>query len=413
MNRPHSCPRCGVALPTGRDPDAPCPRCLLELGFHEGESAAAGSSPAPAELAPHFPQLEILELVGRGGMGSVYRARQKNLRRDVALKILSMEASGDPAFAERFTREARALASLSHPNVSAVYDFGEAGGFFYLVLEYVDGANLRQILRAGRLSPHEALALVSQMCAALQYAHEHGVVHRDIKPENVLLDKTGKLKIVDFGLAKMLGVAPSISPLTRSNQAMGTLHYMAPEQIEHPLQVDHRADLFSLGVVFYELLTGELPLGRFEPPSQRVSIDVRLDDVVLKALAKEPDRRYQTAVAIRTDVDAIATSRPHRAPPPPPARTKSSGALKVVAVVAGIGLVVMLFFGCVAAALALFLGYDPAYSGEATGEQSFVTDPSDVDAYAVDLVESAVRELALESDRAPPVDVPPDAEEPR
>jgi predicted Ser/Thr protein kinase len=264
------------------------------------------AAPTPAELASHFPQFEILELVGQGGMGAVYRARQAKLERLVALKILPPAAGRDLSFAERFTREARALARLNHPNIVGVYDFGQADGLYYFLMEFVEGANLRHVLREGHLQPRQALRIVPQLCDALQYAHDEGIVHRDIKPENVLLDKKGRIKIADFGLAKLLGHAAEDYALTGSHQVMGTPHYMAPEQMEKPLTVDHRADIYSLGVVFYEMLTGELPLGRFAPPSQKVDIDVRLDDVVLRALAKEPERRYQHASDVKTELESIA-----------------------------------------------------------------------------------------------------------
>src|SRR5262249_10239250 len=148
---------------------------------------------------------ELLELLGQGGMGAVYKARQPHLDRLVAVKVLSPELGRDPAFAERFTREARALAKLSHPHVVAVYDFGKAGELCYFIMEYVDGANLRQLMAGGRLSPSETLAIVPQICDALQYAHQEGIVHRDIKPENILLDRKGRVKIADFGLARLVG----------------------------------------------------------------------------------------------------------------------------------------------------------------------------------------------------------------
>jgi hypothetical protein len=175
-------------------------------------------------------------------------------------------------------------------------------------MEFVDGVNLRRLLDAGKLAPEAALAIVPQICDALQYAHDHGVVHRDIKPENVLLDKEGRVKIADFGLAKLVGRAAQDFTLTAAGQVMGTPQYMAPEQIEHPQDVDHRADIYSLGVVFYQMLTGELPLGRFQPPSKKVQIDVRLDEVVLRALEKEPERRYQQASDLKTRVETIATT---------------------------------------------------------------------------------------------------------
>ena len=239
-------------------------------------------------------------------MGVVYKARQKRLDRLVALKILSPKIGQDPAFAERFAREARAMAMLSHPHVVAVHDFGQIDGLYYFLMEFVDGVNLRRLLDTGKLAPEEALAIVPQICEALQYAHDHGVVHRDIKPENLLLDKEGRVKIADFGIAKLVGKDAKDLTLTGAGQIIGTPQYMAPEQIEHPLQVDHRADIYSLGVVFYQMLTGELPIGRFAPPSKKVQIDVRLDEVVLRALEKEPERRYQQASEIKTQVETIA-----------------------------------------------------------------------------------------------------------
>src|SRR5262245_94069 len=172
-------------------------------------------------------------------------------------------------------------------------------------MEYVDGTSLRNVIRHGQLDSRQALALVPQICDALQYAHDEGVVHRDIKPENILLDRKGRIKIADFGLAKLLGAAAEEEGLTGRRHVMGTPHYMAPEQLEKPKQVDHRADIYSLGVVFYEMLTGELPLGRFQPPSQKVQVDVRFDEVVLRALEKEPERRYQHASDLKSDLDQI------------------------------------------------------------------------------------------------------------
>jgi predicted Ser/Thr protein kinase len=310
-----NCPQCGTQLPADA-PEGLCPQCLLKGVISSAHEAAKSAPPpqtaaysAPAaptveELATLFPQLEVIELIGRGGMGAVYKARQPALDRLVALKVLPPEAGRDPAFAERFGREARALARLVHANVVAVYDFGKAGEFYYLVMEYVDGANLRQVLRDGQLSPAQALRIVPQICDALQYAHEEGVVHRDIKPENILLDKKGRVKIADFGLAKLLGRDTGDFTLTGSRQVMGTLYYMAPEQVERPLEVDHRADIYSLGVVFYEMLTGQLPVGRFPMPSQKAGTDAYLDEIVLHAMEREPAQRYQHASEVKTDVES-------------------------------------------------------------------------------------------------------------
>ncbi|HJT34763.1 MAG TPA: serine/threonine-protein kinase [Pirellulales bacterium] len=316
MTETRNCPECGAELPAD-SPSGLCPRCLLKQGFEShaaeklAETAAPGSrftAPPPAELARHFPQLEVLELLGQGGMGAVYKARQATLDRLVALKILPAEVGRDPAFAERFAREARALARLNHPNIVGIYDFGQVDGLYHFVMEYVDGVSLRQLVEGRQLAPSQALALVPQICEALQFAHDEGIVHRDVKPENILLDKRGRVKIADFGLAKLLGLSAHGATLTRIEQVMGTPLYMAPEQMQASHAVDHRADIYSLGVVFYEMLTGELPLGRFAPPSHKVQVDVRLDEVVLRTLEREPDRRYQHASDVKTEVESIVAS---------------------------------------------------------------------------------------------------------
>jgi serine/threonine protein kinase/capsular polysaccharide biosynthesis protein len=293
----------------------------LNTGTEAGAAAptASGFTPPPvAEIAKLFPQLEVLEFIGKGGMGAVYKARQPSLDRLVALKILPPAAASGPGFAERFNREARALARLNHPNIVAVHDFGKAGALHYLVMEYVDGGNLRQIECAGRLTPDQALSIVPQICEALQFAHNEGIVHRDIKPENILMDKKGRVKITDFGIAKMLGGTTEETRLTGVRDIVGTPHYMAPEQIEKPQSVDHRADIYSLGVVFYEMLTGELPLGKFVAPSRKVLVDVRLDEVVLQALEKEPGMRYQQASQVKTAVETISKSEGPRPKPEEP-----------------------------------------------------------------------------------------------
>ena len=316
---PIKCPQCGGEVPANFPPGV-CPACLLRQGMSPstltgaaGEaSGASGSSPrrswtplTPAELAPKFPQLEIVELLGQGGMGAVYKVRQRDLDRWAALKILPGDVANDPNFSERFQREARALAQLGHQHIVIVYEFGQREGVYFLLMEYIDGVTLRQASRAGQVTEKDALGIVTQICDALQFAHEEGVVHRDIKPENILIDKRGRVKIADFGLAKLLGKQPSFPTLTGTHQIMGTPAYMAPEQMEGSRSIDHRADIFSLGVVFYELLTGELPLGRFAPPSQKYSLDVRLDEIVLRTLEKEPDRRYQQASDVKCDVETI------------------------------------------------------------------------------------------------------------
>jgi serine/threonine protein kinase len=306
---PKRCPKCGLPIPD-EAPQGLCPKCVLLQASIPTEGGKGQPAPSRKEVAAAFPQLEILELIGQGGMGFVFKARQPKLERLVALKILSRALADDPAFAERFTREGRALARLNHPNIVAIHDFGQAGGFFYLLMEFVDGVNLRQAMRAGRFTPAQALAVVPKICEALQFAHNEGILHRDIKPENILVDTKGRVKLADFGIAKLVGETASGAALTGSGATLGTAHYMAPEQLEKPGTVDHRADIYSLGVVFYEMLTGELPLGRFQPPSHRVEMDVRLDEVVLHALEKEPSRRYQQASQVKTAVETIASGTP-------------------------------------------------------------------------------------------------------
>ncbi len=306
-----TCARCGGRFPAeqvNQRFQGVCPKCLAGVILNPTEPSAP-LEPAPLAPGDRFRNLEVIELLGQGGMGLVYKARQPELDRGVALKILPRRLAEDPDFVQRFQREARALASLSHPNIVGVHEFGTERGLCFFVMELVDGVNLRQVLRDRKLAPEEALRIVPQLCDALQYAHQEGVVHRDIKPENILLDRKGRVKISDFGLAKLLaGDGPAT--ITRTDALMGTPAYMAPEQIENPRRVDHRADIYSMGVVFYEMLTGELPVGRFEPPSRKVEVDVRIDEIVLRALEKVPERRYQHASDVKDAVTRIGSAAP-------------------------------------------------------------------------------------------------------
>lgn len=318
MNTSKLCPNCGAQIP----PEAPqglCPKCVL------GSAATAptqaidprqGALPSVETVRAAFPQLEILEFLGAGGMGAVYKARQPKLDRVVALKVLPEHLAAQPGFADRFSREARLLARLNHPNIVGVFDFGSSASLFYLVMEYVDGVNLREAMRAGRFSPTAALGLVPQICDALQYAHGEGILHRDIKPENILLDAKGRIKIADFGIAKLVQGSAELPPLTVSGQAVGTPNYMAPEQLEKPNEVDQRADIYSLGVVFYEMLTGELPIGRFALPSEKSPVDPRVDPIVLKALEKERERRYASVGEVKTSLAHMGAPPAQKEAPP-------------------------------------------------------------------------------------------------
>jgi serine/threonine protein kinase len=326
------CPNCGAER-ASEGLNEPCPGCLLKLatenkesGVENGFSPTLPSStnrkftpPTPQELGKLFPNLEVQALIGSGGMGAVYRARQPELDRVVAVKILPQVAEHAEAYEQRFIREARAMAKLNHPNIVTVFDFGKSQGLFYFVMEYVDGITLREAINGGRLTAQDTLAIVSQLCDSLQFAHEEGIVHRDIKPENILIDQRGRVKVADFGLAKLVGSDSTNENLTGTQQVMGTMRYMAPEQMSATKTVDHRADIYSLGVVFYELLTGELPLGWFAPPSKKVAVDVRLDEVVLRTLESEPDRRYQQARELKTAVTSLSAiaDLPLRSPASP------------------------------------------------------------------------------------------------
>ena len=308
QNPSQICPHCQSPIPA----DAPgglCPACVLlgVAGPTNPSQAIAANAPTIEEVAAAFPELEILELIGQGGMGVVFKARQPRLDRLVALKILPPALAAQPGFAERFTREARVLARLAHPHIVAIYDFGESAGFFYLIMELVNGVNLRAAMRAG-VKPEQALLLVPHICEALQFAHDHGVLHRDIKPENILLDVAGVPKLADFGIAKLAGEESLKTGLTATGAALGTAAYMAPEQVEKPATVDHRADIYSLGVVLYEMLTGELPLGRFAAPSEKSHVNRGVDEVVMRALEKERERRQQSAGEMKTQVEGAATN---------------------------------------------------------------------------------------------------------
>jgi hypothetical protein len=256
-----------------------------------------------------MPQYEVLELIGRGGMGAVYRARQKSLKRLVAIKVLPVDAADDELkFAERFKNEAFAMARLSHTGIVNVHDAGEtAGGLLYFVMEHVEGQDLaHEIADRAPLPQAEVRLIAMQVCEALGYLHGNGVIHRDIKPANILLDAQGKAKVADFGLARLDEPLAS-GLLTRTGTSLGTADFMAPECRRAAASVDHRADLFSLGVAIYQMLTGELPHGMFKLPSQLLpEIDERFDAIICKALEPKPEDRYQSANEMRDDLEVIS-----------------------------------------------------------------------------------------------------------
>ncbi len=271
--------------------------------------------PSPEELQVRLPQYEVTEMLGRGGMGAVYKGWQKSLGRFVAIKILPPGAEdGDEDFVVRFKREAKSLAQLSHPGIIHVHDAGETpDGLLYFVMDFVSGTDIQRMLSTrGRLPAEEALGIIAQVLDALAYAHGQGVIHRDIKPANVMIDGNGSVKIADFGLAK--NVTAGASRITSSNVSVGTPDFMAPEAQRGAANVDHRADIYAVGVMLYEMLTGQLPRGRFEPPSRAVpGLDKRLDRIVDRALQSEPDARFATATEFRAALaPLISRTAPRR-----------------------------------------------------------------------------------------------------
>lgn len=267
--------------------------------------------PAVEHLQAALPQYEVTDLIARGGMGAVYKGTQRALKRPVAIKVLPPEIDeGDMQFAERFKREAQAMAQLSHPNIVAVYDAGEtAEGLLYFVMELVEGTDVAALLRDGNPLPvAQAVEITGELCDALAFAHEAGIIHRDIKPSNVMLDARGRVKVADFGLAKALNTEGG-TLLTRSDMALGTPDYISPEAQVPGMKLDGRADLYAVGVMLYQMLTGRLPRGRFDPPSGVVpQVDKRLDAIVDKALQTDREKRYTTARELKRDVEGVAAA---------------------------------------------------------------------------------------------------------
>ncbi len=279
---------------------------------------AAWVPPTVEEIARLLPQYEVIAMLGHGGMGAVYQARQTSLDRIVGIKVLPLEISGDRTFADGFVREARAMARLEHPNIIAVHDFGKTSeGHFYFMMDFVNGATLHDLIQAGKVTSAGALEVVEQVCDALSYAHAEGIVHCDIKPANVMVDQRGRVKVADFGLARLLdATAPEPGAPSMTGVVLGTPDYMAPEQ-KCGGKVDHRADVYALGVVLYEALCGEAPQGAFDLPSQRCGVSPVIDAIVTRALSQQPEKRFQSTgemkaaiVAARTPVKLVPTPLP-------------------------------------------------------------------------------------------------------
>ncbi len=258
-----------------------------------------------------IPGYRLEGFIGRGGMGEVHRATQLSLERLVAIKLLSPKLASDETFVARFEKEAAALAALSHPNIVAIVDKGATSFTYYLVMEHVSGPSLRERMASGEQQPLATIRLFLDICRGVEHAHRRGIIHRDLKPENILIDEQagGAPKVSDFGLASFIDGREHFH-LTATNIAMGTLAYMAPEQRLNAKEADHRADIYSLGVLLYELLVGELPIGAYKPPSERRSLDPRIDPIVLRALELDPAARYPTLAEMIADLEALLPSMP-------------------------------------------------------------------------------------------------------
>src|SRR6266487_3515665 len=332
------CRKCGATVPPD-SPEESCGACLLEmaLGSDEAEREEGGSaSPKtinafgervpPSAVLMDFGDYELLEQIGRGAQGVVFRARQKSLNRTVALKVISLGQWSSKAHLKRFRREAEAAASLDHPSIVPIYEVGERDGSCYFSMKFVEGGQLDEVVRQTPMSIRQAVELIAKVARTVHYAHEHGILHRDIKPGNILLDAKGEPHLTDFGLARLV---ESESSVTQTLDVLGTPSYMAPEQaVGNNAAVSSATDIYGLGAVLYQLLTGQPPFAGgatyetikllldTEPRPPRLlnpKIDRDLSTICLKCLAKDPKRRYSSALALAEDMDRWLKHEPIRA----------------------------------------------------------------------------------------------------
>jgi len=322
--------------------------------------------PDPEHLADLFPGYQIIRLIACGGMGAVYEAVQLSLDRSVAIKILPQEFAADESFCTAFETEAKAMARLNHPNLVSVYDFGQAGGMLYIIMEYVPGFSVFNAADGQPILQQEVAPLITAICRGLAHAHENGIIHRDIKPANILLDHNNEPKIGDFGLAR-----PLEKQVQEGEEIFGTPGYTAPEVVDHPQSIDHRADIFSIGVLLHELLTGILPDADPRPASAICHCDPRFDAIIRKATNPNPGERYHSAADIAAEIEKIRTTAgprvlqtaasagrsPRIAPSRYPVRTKSGGS----------GFIYLLMLIAAGAVAYLYLGREKPVSSETSG----------------------------------------------
>src|SRR5213596_460224 len=330
------CPRCGVEIPANA-PEGGCPGCLLEngLGLLGNEEEAAPNLKRTqhvttmerfVEMLGELGDYELLEEVGRGGQGVVYRAHQKSLNRTVALKVIGLGCWATEAHLKRFRREAEAAASLDHPRIVPIYEVGERDGQCYFSMQFVEGGQLDEVVSRRPMSIRQAAELIAKVARTVHYAHEHGILHRDIKPGNILLDAKGEPLLTDFGLARLVEAE---STITGTLEVLGTPSYMAPEQAAgETRKLTSATDVYGLGAVLYQLLTGQPPfaggttyetirlLRDTEPRPPRLlnpKIDRDLNTICLKCLEKDPKRRYSSALALAEDLEHWLKHEPIRA----------------------------------------------------------------------------------------------------
>ena len=297
--------------------------------------------PTLEELAALLPQYHFENLIAEGGMGAVYRAEQKSLGRHVAIKILPRSLTAEATYREQFKSEARLMGSLTYPHIVDIHDFGEAGDLLYIVMELLEGVTLYQRMRGEPLKQAEVVKILGQVCDALTAAHHKGVVHRDVKPENIFIEPGLRVKLGDFGIARQRRTDLESGESGESPQAaisgvrLGTPEYAAPELFDFQKHIDHRADIFSLGVVLYELLTGARPTGAFIAPSKRkAGVDKRFDDVVIRAMQFEPGDRYASTEEMKKELLRVlsVSSQPARSPAAGKTPTGQKGARPAPAV---------------------------------------------------------------------------------
>ena len=307
------CPGCGLQQTTALLVGGLCPSCVAK-NVKSGLLDLLDEAPAEKEaVALVIDGYEVQELIGGGGMGEVYRAKRLSDEKIVAIKVVAGRLTRDPEVTARFENEVNAMSQLDHANVVRVLDQGESlDGRHYLVSEFVDGCDLRRLMKAQRLEPARAFEIFDKVCAGIAHAHERGIVHRDIKPANILVGSDGTVKVADFGLAKTLVDSSHWYGFTQTRDTFGTPYYIAPEVTRQADKADTRSDVYALGVLLYELLAGAVPMGQFTPLSQRIDIDKRIDSVIGEALADDPERRTASVNALAKAAQKIAISHATR-----------------------------------------------------------------------------------------------------